>query len=70
MNSDNLVQPINNVGSQVSNLNSTIVHTNNETTSGLNNLNSTLVITNVLLSALVLFVIIHTIVYFRRKPKK
>lgn len=68
MNSDDLVQPINNVGSQVSNLNSTIVHINNETTKSLNNLNSTLFFTNVLLLVLVLSVIIQTIVHWRRKP--
>lgn len=67
MNSEDLVQPINNVGSQVSNLNSTMLYTSNETAKSINNLNSTLAITNVLLFVLVLFVIIRSIVNWRRK---
>lgn len=67
LNSEDLVQPVNNVGSQVSNLNSTVVYTSNEITESINSLNTTLAITNVLLFILVLVVIIRSVVNWRRK---
>lgn len=67
MNSNDLVQPINNVANQVSNLNSTMVYTSNETAKSIDKLNSSLAMTNILLVVLVLFVIIRSIVKWRRK---
>lgn len=70
MNSNDLTQPVNNVGSQVSNVNSTIGYTGNEISKSIDNLNATLVISNILLSALVLFLIINTFINRKKNSNK